>query len=183
MNKEIANDIKILWADPAIQKVFTEELVQIEDSTPYFFDSENLDRYQEPDFVPNESDILRVRVKTTGITEIAFELSNYRYKMMDVGGQRSERRKWIHCFQDVKAVIFFVAMSEYTQYLEEDPTVNRMHESIALFDEIVNSCWFQNSSIILFLNKSDLFQEKIKKYDLKELFEDYTGFDFFLIYL
>ena len=45
--------------------------------------------------------------------------------MVDVGGQRSERRKWIHCFEDVTAVIFFVAMSEYNQYLLEDPEVKR----------------------------------------------------------
>jgi guanine nucleotide-binding protein subunit alpha len=95
--------------------------------------------------------------------------------MVDVGGQRSERRKWIHCFQGVTSVIFFVAMSEYNQYLIEDPTVNRMHESIALFEEIVNSRWFESSSIILFLNKSDLFKEKIQKVDLKCLFPDYTG--------
>lgn len=42
--------------------------------------------------------------------------------MFDVGGQRSERKKWIHCFEDVTAIIFCVAMSEYDQVLHEDET-------------------------------------------------------------
>jgi len=95
--------------------------------------------------------------------------------MVDVGGQRSERKKWIHCFQDVTAVIFCVALSEYDLKLYEDETVNRMHESLKLFDEICNSKWFLNVSVILFLNKSDLFREKIKKVDLKVAFPEYDG--------
>ena len=40
--------------------------------------------------------------------------------MFDVGGQRSERKKWIHCFEGVTAIIFIVAMSEYDLTLAED---------------------------------------------------------------
>ena len=54
--------------------------------------------------------------------------------MVDVGGQRNERKKWIHCFQDVTALIFCVAMSEYDLKLYEDERVNRMHESVTLFE-------------------------------------------------
>ena len=39
----------------------------------------------------------------------------YANRMLDVGGQRSERRKWIHCFDDVKAIIFLTAINEYDQ--------------------------------------------------------------------
>ena len=39
--------------------------------------------------------------------------------MVDVGGQRSERRKWIHCFENVTSIIFLVALSEYDQVLVE----------------------------------------------------------------
>jgi len=95
--------------------------------------------------------------------------------MVDVGGQRSERRKWIHCFDEVTAILFVCGLSEYDQYLREDETQMRMHESILLFDEICNSSWFQNTSIILFLNKEDLFRDKITKVDLKICFPNYDG--------
>ena len=45
------------------------------------------------------------------------------YSVFDVGGQRSERRKWIHCFDNVQAMIFITAISEYDQILEEDETM------------------------------------------------------------
>ncbi len=40
--------------------------------------------------------------------------------MFDVGGQRSERKKWIHCFENVTSIIFCVALSEYDQVLLEE---------------------------------------------------------------
>jgi hypothetical protein len=49
--------------------------------------------------------------------------------MFDVGGQRSERKKWIHCFENVTTILFLVAISEYDQLLFEDETVNRMQEA------------------------------------------------------
>lgn len=46
--------------------------------------------------------------------------------MLDVGGQRSERRKWIHCFDGVTVVLFCASLSEYDQVLREDMTQVRM---------------------------------------------------------
>jgi len=45
--------------------------------------------------------------------------------MVDVGGQRSERKKWIHCFENVTAIIFMVAANEYDMTLVEDGAVVR----------------------------------------------------------
>ena len=47
------------------------------------------------------------------------------YRMFDVGGQRSERKKWIHCFEGVTAIIFCVALSGYDLVLAEDEEMNR----------------------------------------------------------
>ena len=55
------------------------------------------------------------------------------------------------------------------------PPQNRMHESMKLFDSICNNKWFTDTSIILFLNKKDLFAEKIKKSPLSICFPEYTG--------
>ena len=95
--------------------------------------------------------------------------------MLDVGGQRSERRKWIHCFDCVTAVIFCASLSEYDQVLREDDSQNRMKESILLFDEICNSPWFRDTTFLLFLNKTDLFREKIPRVPLSVCFPDFPG--------
>jgi hypothetical protein len=69
---------------------------QLSDSAKYYMDS--VARLAEPDFVPTDEDILRVRAKTTGITEITFQVDDAKFRLVDVGGQRSERKKWMHCF-------------------------------------------------------------------------------------
>lgn len=134
-----------------------------------------MDRIGDPHYVPTDQDVLRSRVKTTGITETTFNIGELTYRMFDVGGQRSERKKWIHCFENVTAVIFMVAISEYDQLLMEDESVNRMDEALTLFDSICNSRWFEKTSILLFLNKTDLFREKLKTTPLNEYFKDYQG--------
>jgi len=139
----------------------------------YYFDS--IDRISKEDYLPTVQDVLQSRARTTGIAEIQFNVEDVRFKMVDVGGQRSERKKWIHCFQEVTALIFCVSMSEYDLKLYEDETVNRMHESMMLFEEICNCQWFSDTAIILFLNKSDIFNEKIQRVDMKVCFPEYTG--------
>jgi guanine nucleotide-binding protein G(i) subunit alpha len=95
--------------------------------------------------------------------------------MFDVGGQRSERKKWIHCFEAVTCIIFCVALSEYDQVLLEVNTMNRMEESLNLFASIVNSAWFTRTSIVLFLNKIDIFRKKLLTVPLERYYPDYEG--------
>jgi len=64
--------------------------------------------------------MLQARLRSTGITETLFELGQMNFRMMDVGGQRSERKKWIHCFEGVQCLLFMVALSGYDQCLVED---------------------------------------------------------------
>ncbi|KAF5898684.1 guanine nucleotide-binding protein G(o) subunit alpha, partial [Clarias magur] len=154
-----------------IQSLFS-ILKAMETLTIDYLDS--LDRIGAADYMPTEQDILRSRVKTTGIVETHFSFKNLNFRLFDVGGQRSERKKWIHCFEGVTAIIFCVAMSGYDQMLHEDETTNRMHESLMLFDSICNNKFFVDTSIILFLNKKDLFGEKIKKSPLTMAFPEYT---------
>jgi guanine nucleotide-binding protein subunit alpha len=129
------------------------------------------------DFLPTDQDILRTRLRTTGISETIFELGNLTYKMVDVGGQRSERKKWIHVFDNVQVVLFLVAISGYDHVLVEDRNGNQMHEALMLFESISNSKYFEKSALILFLNKIDLFREKIAggMSPINKVFPDYTG--------
>lgn len=82
--------------------------------------------------------------------------------------------KWMHCFDGVTAVIYVASLSEYDQLCFEDGSTNRMTESLKLFDSVCNK-WFTKTPIIIFFNKSDVFQNKILKTDLKVLYPEYTG--------
>ncbi|KAJ3405952.1 guanine nucleotide-binding protein subunit alpha [Chytriomyces hyalinus] len=181
---EGAAAVKALWADEGVQACFARSReFQLNDSASYYFEA--MDRIGDPKYKPNDQDVLRSRVKTTGITETCFHIGELNYRLFDVGGQRSERKKWIHCFENVTSIVFLVAVSEYDQVLVEDETVlglllqNRMQEALTLFDSICNSRWFVKTSVILFLNKVDLFKIKLPKSPMGKYFPDYTGGDNF----
>jgi guanine nucleotide-binding protein subunit alpha len=143
------------------------------DSAPYFL--RNLDRIAEKDYCPTEQDVLHLRVKTSGVYAINFAMGPLNIRMIDVGGQRSQRGKWLPCFEEVTTLIFCVAISCYDQNLEEDPRQNQMRESLLLFESLVTSAWFVRSSIVLFLNKVDIFKVKLLHTPLKDYFPEYNG--------
>ena len=163
-----------LWRDAGIQKaVLKGHEYALNDNMHYFFN--DLDRLFNQDWIPTDQDMLHARLRTTGITETFFDLKELTFRMMDVGGQRSERKKWIHCFDGVQCLMFLAALSGYDQSLIEDVNANQMHEALMLFDSLINGEWFKDKPIILFLNKIDLFREKLKKSPIKPHFPDYSG--------
>ena len=171
---QLAMTMKRLWMDVGVQECYgRSHEYQLNDSASYYLNS--LDRLASPSYIPDQQDILRTRVKTTGIMETVFSYKGITYKLFEGGGQRSERKKWIHCFEGVTAIIFCVAMNCYDMKLLEDDSVNRMMESMKLFESICNNRWFADTSIILFLNKKDLFEEKIKHSPLTLCFPEYPG--------
>lgn len=172
----IGDAIEKLWNDPGFQAVWDRRAdYQIVESVKYYFDK--IDQIKNPGYLPDKDDILYSRVRTSGIVTEAYDIDGTTFEMYDVGGQRNERKKWIHCFEGVTAIIFVAALSEYDQRLFEDASQNRMVEAIDLFGDIANNTFFTKSSIILFLNKRDLFEEKIKKVHIadSEPFSDYEG--------
>lgn len=178
MADEYDESIRDEWKQLAASPVF-KEMVQrgdeygLIDSAPYFLD--RLDEILSPSYVPCTMDVLRMRVTTTSIQEISFLHEDYAFRVVDVGGQRNERRKWIHCFDNVTAIIFIVACHEYDLMLREDTHVNRMHESLKLFDDMINCEFFQKTPFILFLNKTDLLKDKLAKGITPDtIFPDYS---------
>ncbi|KAJ3444725.1 guanine nucleotide-binding protein g(o) subunit alpha [Anaeramoeba flamelloides] len=171
---DLATKIDSIWKDPSIQTAYNKRCkYTLIDSCQYFLNQVLTVGYEN--YKPTVDDILNLRVMTTGICETYFKYSNQKYCLIDVGGQRNERKKWIHCFEDVTSIVYVSAMSGYDQVLAEDSQTNRMTESLMLFSDICNSRWFMNNSLILFMNKMDLFDEKIKTKPLSDLFPDYDG--------
>lgn len=174
LTPELGQVMRRLWKDSGVQRCFQRSReYQLNDSAEYFLNS--LERISQTNYRPTPQDVLRTRVKTTGIVETHFNLKGLNFKLVDIGGQRSERKKWIHCFEGVTAIIFLVALSEYDLSLAEDQEMNRMMESMRLFDSICNNRWFKETSMILFLNKKDLFEAKIRTSPLSVCFPEYRG--------
>jgi len=162
-----------LWSDPGIRKTFSRRSeFQIADSLEYFY--ENIDRIAVADYQPTQQDILYSRKTTKGIIEFPLTIEDIPFLFVDVGGQRTQRQKWIQCFDSVTAILFMASASEYDQVLLEDRTVNRLAESRNIFDAIVNHRSFEKISFILFLNKMDLLEEKVlhRKVDIEQYFEE-----------
>lgn len=175
-NPDIAGKIIHIYKTPEVQKFikYQQGNFYLIDSTNYFLN--DLERISKVGYCPSVDDILRTRKKTSGIFDFKFQMSGgLNIHMFDVGGQRSERKKWIHCFDNVTSIIFCVALSEYDQVLLEENSQNRLEESLILFDSVVNSRWFARTSIVLFLNKIDVFAEKLPFSPLENHFSDYTG--------
>ena len=173
---EIGKKIRSLWRDGGFQECLKHAVeYQLSDSAPYYF--QRMDEILRSSYIPTQQDVLQSCIHTTGIVETGFMRHNVTYKLFDVGGQRSERRKWLHCFDDVKAVLFVASLSGYDMTLTEDGTTNRIEESVNLFHAICANKFFSDSSIILFLNKLDLFTEKINNtnHHLQLYFPHYNG--------
>ena len=170
--------LAILWKTSATQALLKSKhrnSFHLLGNAQYFIDS--LERISNPNYVPTVDDVLKARLKTTGIQETVVEMKDEHITLniCDVGGQRVERKKWIHCFSNVSILIFCVSLSDYDSPLEEDPKVNGLTESIQLFDSIVNSKWFVNTQVMLFLNKIDIFLKKLPKSPLSTYFPGYQG--------
>ena len=165
-----------VWGDKGIQGVCKRSReFHLIDSAPYFM--KECHRMVESDYIPGNQDILRCRLATTGVhfTNFTTGQDKQTFRMYDVGGQRGERKKWIHCFENVTAILYVASLIEYDQVLAEDRSKNRLHESLALFEGVITLPWFKQASVILFLNKKDLFEDKIKEVFISEYHPSYLG--------
>ncbi|KAI0264742.1 guanine nucleotide binding protein, alpha subunit [Gloeopeniophorella convolvens] len=163
-----AEDMKMLWADRVVQRLLIASKVRMREMSGFFLDS--LDRVAAPRYVPSDDDILRARIKTLGVTEYRFHLNSKaankitsrEWHIFDVGGHRSMvRSAWIPFFDDMNAIIFLAPISCFDQSLEEDPSVNRLEDSVLLWKSIVSNPLLVHTNMVLFLNKCDILREKL----------------------
>uniref|UniRef100_UPI00358E73EC guanine nucleotide-binding protein G(olf) subunit alpha-like isoform X1 n=1 Tax=Myxine glutinosa TaxID=7769 RepID=UPI00358E73EC len=176
-NEEFFDHVKALWGDSGLQECFfRSNEYQLIDCAQYFLD--RLDEVRSKDYSPSNQDVLRCRVLTSGIFETRFTVDKVNFHMFDVGGQRDERRKWIQCFNDVTAIIFVVSSSSYNMVLMEDASQNRLRESQELFKGIWVNRWLKTISVILFLNKQDMLEDKILagKFLIEDYFPEYANY-------
>jgi len=165
LDTEVATAIMKVWGKEKskMRKLYDkiEVLLQIPTNSYYFW--EMAKTVADEDYSPSKDDIIQAKIRTIGIQDTHFVFEKTKFLIVDVGGQRSERRKWLHCFNNINAVIFLTAVDEYDgKVLEEDNHTNRMLDSLSLFEKLSESSWFDNIPFVLFLNKIDLFEKKTR---------------------
>ncbi|KAJ3403160.1 guanine nucleotide-binding protein subunit alpha [Chytriomyces hyalinus] len=172
--EEVVNAIKVFWEDSGVQYCFSRASeYQLMDSCSYVMSHPI--RICSTEYKPTEEDILQVRIMTLKINEAKFYAQGTPFHVVDVGGQRSERKKWIPYFEDARAIIYMVALSSYDQMCFEDSITNRITESLTLFHTVTHHPLLKDTCIILFLNKIDLFKAKLQDIPVANWFPDYKG--------
>lgn len=161
LDEEIVDSMLLLAKGEDFVKEFMGKPSQIQDSWwAYMKRLENFPAWGGGDWKPTNEDILLTRVRTTGINCQNFNIDGVNFQMTDVGGQRSERKKWMKLFSGVTGVMFVASLADYDKNLFEDETTNCLDESLTLWKQHSNKSEFSEAALILFLNKYDLFQEK-----------------------
>eukprot|EP01084_Bolivina_argentea_P158262 275701_1 len=136
--KQHCDDLLALWKDKHIKNtLYFKHKFQLNDTMPYLFDRMN--NYWKDNYIPTFEDLIHSRQRTTGINKIKFEVDDsifYESEIFDIfdaGGAKTERKKWIHFFDNATAILFVTALSGYNETLWEDSTNNKMEEAIGLF--------------------------------------------------
>mmetsp|Transcript_4948 Transcript_4948/g.6532 ORF Transcript_4948/g.6532 Transcript_4948/m.6532 type:complete len:276 (+) Transcript_4948:276-1103(+) len=197
-----AKAIRKLYKSEAIQNAYARRNEYwILDACDYYM--EHVPRFAADDYVPDDRDLVMCRIRTTGRVLDAKLKVRFRergetdpeyitYEIIDVGGQRNERKKWVQMVSNVKAIIFLVNLAGYNQVLYENKEINRMREALEVFGKITG--WrdesksntggrhvlkggdlFKHLPIYLLLNKKDIFEKMIYKVGLDKTFPEYQG--------
>eukprot|EP00903_Cladosiphon_okamuranus_P009064 g8665.t1 len=171
---ETGRDVRELWEDAGVQRVWANKAKYwILDSTPYYM-REAL-RVTQDSFDITEEDVVMTRVITSGVGSTVVMDPPMKYTLVDVGGQRNERKKWLHCFDDVKTIVFLISLAGYNQVMFEDVRQNRLLEALDLYEQVVGNPIFRETPIHVLLNKMDLFEEMIRETPLTACFPEYSG--------
>eukprot|EP00475_Leptophrys_vorax_P032694 TRINITY_DN5077_c0_g1_i1.p1 TRINITY_DN5077_c0_g1~~TRINITY_DN5077_c0_g1_i1.p1 ORF type:complete len:419 (+),score=105.76 TRINITY_DN5077_c0_g1_i1:101-1258(+) len=179
--QEMAQAVKNLWGMDVIRNdIFVHRAayhhLHVPDNIEYFF--EKCEEIAAVDYVPSFEDVVRARDSTKKANHAVLEMDGQKIDLIDVGGQRGARKKWIKFFDKVDCILFVASMSEFDQQLEEDHSTRRVDECLQVFDDTCNLPCFAKTSIVLFLNKRDLFENKIKcGIKLSEFCPQFTGDD------
>ncbi|TFK72811.1 G-alpha-domain-containing protein [Pluteus cervinus] len=160
-------DMIQLWNDEFVRDVLRRKKIRLEEFPGFFLN--DLDRVSSLKYMPTDDDVLKARLKTVGVSEYKFEMevpagrdAGTEWRIVDVGGSRNQRQSWAPFFDDVDAIIFLAPISGFDQVLAEDRTVNRLEDSVLLWKAVCSNRLLANVDLVLFLNKCDILDAKLK---------------------
>ncbi|PPQ91720.1 hypothetical protein CVT25_012861 [Psilocybe cyanescens] len=156
-------DIHELWSNQTVKGMIAKRRLKLDEWSEFFL--RHISRVASPDYVPTTDDILHARIQTMGVAEHIFDVNIHgklvTWHLFDVGGARGQRHSWVPYFDDANAIIFVAPVSAFDQYLEEDPRVNRIDDSLQLFTQVCSNALLKSVHLVLFLNKTDLLKAKL----------------------
>ncbi|TBU61057.1 G-alpha-domain-containing protein [Dichomitus squalens] len=154
-------DIVTLWNDPVVRQILRRRKIRLEESPGFYLN--DLDRVTSLQYFPSDDDVLKARLKTVGVSEYSFHMEagderGTEWRIIDVGGSPT----WVPFFDDVNAIIFLAPISAFDQVLVEDRSVNRLEDSVLLWKEVCSNKLLAKVDLVLFLNKCDILESKLK---------------------
>mmetsp|Transcript_12907 Transcript_12907/g.14311 ORF Transcript_12907/g.14311 Transcript_12907/m.14311 type:complete len:344 (-) Transcript_12907:59-1090(-) len=166
--------VRSLLADTSITELLSTDTDLIPPNFAYYV--RHKDRVLQEDFDPTNNDILQARQRSTGLARTTFARDKLIWELLDAGGQPTERRKWYRAFEeDITAILFICALNEF-DVQSEFSEKTQMEESLEEFESLVNSEAVNGRSVILFLNKVDLFSTKLSRgANVSEIYPNYKA--------
>jgi len=166
LSEEMGDSLTALWGDKGVKEwVAIHGVEDIDREAQLTYVISQVPRILFPDYVPSEDDCIRARQRTTGLSVVEYTTADpyLHWKLIDMGGQPSERKKWEHGIKDANGVIFCIALDEFDRQSDTSKELNILDEAATLFEEVATSCLSHGKSVFLFLNKNDLFFTKLRK--------------------
>ncbi|KAI6220864.1 Guanine nucleotide-binding proteinalpha-13 subunit [Aphelenchoides fujianensis] len=143
--------------------------------TTYFFGC--LDRLADIDYVPSQEDLLHLYIPSVGVAQYTFEVGSQDYLVYDVSGRMVERQRWTVHYDHFDALIFTLAISEFDQFYEDErgKHVQPLKHGLELLKEVASDARFKDTLLFVFLNETDIFKEKLIRYNLVDFFVAFEG--------
>eukprot|EP01121_Diplochlamys_sp_Union-15-3_P014061 TRINITY_DN4446_c0_g2_i1.p1 TRINITY_DN4446_c0_g2~~TRINITY_DN4446_c0_g2_i1.p1 ORF type:complete len:366 (-),score=59.33 TRINITY_DN4446_c0_g2_i1:6-1070(-) len=179
---DLVPDILKFWEDKGVRLYVAENSIEdIERESQLSYVITRVTDIAKPEYLPTVNDAVRARQRTTGFTVLEFNTMytnpKMHWKLYDMGGQMTERKKWDGILNDnTKAIIFCVALDEFDRISDENPEETFLDEAVNVFKIIASKVaqFEEPITLFLFLNKTDLFRNKLTKF--KRFFSDqYDG--------
>ncbi|KAF2116362.1 G-protein alpha subunit-domain-containing protein [Lophiotrema nucula] len=171
--------VENIWQSEEFSSLFIKNFeIDFPQYATYF--ASEIERFADRNYVPSESDIIRLNRSEGGIKELRFPWDELDLHLFNISGYIPDqfRRRWLHQLEGATALVYTVDVATYDRPFYGQSTESQLLDDFATFESWANSPKFAGSSIILLLNNFTRFREKLQHSPLQTFFPDYyTGQD------